>query len=210
MAPSSSSSSPDVSDVSLSAHTIRLAYFHVAQTNPNLDLRFILPHTPSPTSPSPHPPPPPRLHHAVDVVLSHMTSFAILGESPSYKLLSQRVGVASDDLCRMFRHLSVEEGEGEGDKLSAPLPPRTRYDHVVVGGTFDRMHTGHRLLLTESLLLSRKRLVVGVADGPLLESKLLPELMASCEERVERVRAFLEDTSWGVHHQVVSHPTCGC
>ena len=30
------------------------------------------------------------------------------------------------------------------------------YDHVVLGGTFDRLHTGHKLLLTASALLAEK------------------------------------------------------
>ena len=88
--------------------------------------------------------------------------------------------------------------------MAAPLPPVSSYDHVVLGGTFDHMHTGHRLLLTESALLSRQRLLVGVADGPLLESKILGDLIAPCEERVEGVQRFLEDIKWGIQHQVVS------
>lgn len=37
-------------------------------------------------------------------------------------------------------------------------------DTVVLGGTFDRLHTGHKILLTESVLRSKKRVVVGVTD----------------------------------------------
>ena len=138
------------------------------------------------------------------VVLSHITSFSALGEVPSYQLLTQRVLTNSDDLSHKFQPLLLEEGEREGSTVTEPLPPLTGYNHVVLGGTFDHMHMGHRLLLTESLLLSQQRLVVGVADGHLLESKILPELISPCGERVEGVRAFLEDTRWSVTHQVVS------
>ena len=37
-------------------------------------------------------------------------------------------------------------------------------DNVILGGTFDRLHLGHKLLLTEAVLQARKRLVVGVTD----------------------------------------------
>lgn len=37
-------------------------------------------------------------------------------------------------------------------------------DNVVLGGTFDRLHVGHKLLLTDAVIRSRKRLVVGVTD----------------------------------------------
>ena len=46
---------------------------------------------------------------------------------------------------------------------------------------------------------------MGVADGHLLESKVLPELISPCGERVEGVRAFLEDTQWSLVHQVASY-----
>ena len=181
-------------DLSHAAHTIRQAYHHVAQTSPNLDLRFILPHyTPS------HP----LLRHKVGVVMSHLTSFSALGKTPSYKLLSQRTSLSSEDLALMFQPLSLV-GDNEGVEFSTPLPPLASFDHVALGGTFDVMHTGHRLLLTESLLLSRRRLLVGMADGHLLESKILPELIAPVEERVEGVRAFLEDVKCDIQHQVVS------
>ena len=101
----------------------------------------------------------------------------------------------------MFQHLSLGEEGREEATISAP---QATFDHVVLGGTFDHMHMGHRLLLTESLLLSRKRLVVGVADGTLLESKVLPELIAPCDERIEEVREFLEDVHCSINHQVVS------
>jgi hypothetical protein len=186
-------SSTSSRDLSHAAHTIRQAYYHVAQTSPNLDLRFILPHyTPS------HP----LLRHNVGVVMSHLTSFSALGKTPSYKLLSQRISLSSEDLALMFQPLSLV-GDNEEGEFSTPLPPLASYDHVALGGTFDLMHTGHRLLLTESLLLSRRRLLVGVADGHLLESKILPELIAPVGERVEGVRAFLEDVKCDIQHQVV-------
>ena len=180
-------------DLSFASHTIRQAYSTVAESSPNLDLRFILP-----LSTSSHPPP--TLRHKVGVVMSHVTSFSTLGKLPSYKLLIQRV---SHDLSLMFQPLSLL-GDNEGVELSPQLAPLACYDHVALGGTFDLLHMGHRLLLTESLLLSRRRLLVGVADGHLLESKVLPELIAPVGERVEGVRDFLEDVKYDVHHQVVS------
>jgi bifunctional ADP-heptose synthase (sugar kinase/adenylyltransferase) len=38
------------------------------------------------------------------------------------------------------------------------------YNTVVLGGTFDRLHVGHKILLSEAALRAKKRLVVGVTD----------------------------------------------
>lgn len=44
-------------------------------------------------------------------------------------------------------------------------------DSVVLGGTFDRLHIGHKMLLTEAVLRSRKRVSVGVTDVNMVQSK---------------------------------------
>lgn len=41
---------------------------------------------------------------------------------------------------------------------------------VVLGGTFDRLHIGHKLLLTEAVLRAKKRVVVGVTDVNMIQS----------------------------------------
>jgi len=65
------------------------------------------------------------------------------------------------------------------------------YDHVCLGGTFDILHEGHFALLTEAVLLTRKRLVVGVSTGPLLAKKKLRALIAPAAERVAGVEEFV-------------------
>lgn len=43
-------------------------------------------------------------------------------------------------------------------------------DTVVLGGTFDRLHCGHKILLTEAVLRAKKRVVVGVTDINMIKS----------------------------------------
>lgn len=43
-------------------------------------------------------------------------------------------------------------------------------DNVVLGGTFDRLHVGHKILLSEAALRAKKRLVVGVTDVNMISS----------------------------------------
>ncbi|XP_064088387.1 LOW QUALITY PROTEIN: bifunctional coenzyme A synthase-like [Macrobrachium nipponense] len=67
------------------------------------------------------------------------------------------------------------------------------YSNVVLGGTFDCIHDGHKILLSEALLRCTKRLTVGVADGPLLKNKTLKELIEPCEVRINNVKDLLND-----------------
>ena len=44
------------------------------------------------------------------------------------------------------------------------------YKNVVLGGTFDRLHNGHKILLSEAILHCTEKLTVGVTDTNMLKS----------------------------------------
>lgn len=84
----------------------------------------------------------------------------------------------------------------------------TQYDDVCLGGTFDHMHAGHKLLLTRAVFLSRRRLVCGVSQGKLLANKRFAEQLADEKERCANVREFLRTVRRGVRSEV--GPVAGC
>lgn len=61
---------------------------------------------------------------------------------------------------------SETDAEWEGGELV------DQGDDVALGGTFDNLHWGHKVLLTEGVLLARKRLIVGVTDFNMIKSML--------------------------------------
>lgn len=65
-----------------------------------------------------------------------------------------------------------------------------KYDTVAVGGTFDRLHAGHRLLLTAAAWASRVLLIIGVTGETMLRNKRHKELINSFEERSKRAVDF--------------------
>ncbi|MHA1773956.1 MAG: pantetheine-phosphate adenylyltransferase [Candidatus Heimdallarchaeota archaeon] len=67
-----------------------------------------------------------------------------------------------------------------------------QFDYACLGGTFDRIHGGHKLLLQTALKLA-KRVLIGVTTDELARrGKKLPELIYSYEKRVQDVIDFLQ------------------
>lgn len=85
---------------------------------------------------------------------------------------------------------------GSGDQQSS-IP----HYSVAVGGTFDHLHIGHKLLLTATVLalepvrdadLGKKRLItVGVTGDELLVNKKYAEYLESWDERCQSTASFL-------------------
>lgn len=57
--------------------------------------------------------------------------------------------------------------ENENSYLEEPI----RRDTVVLGGTFDRLHDGHKTLLTEAVRRANRRVLVGITDNNMIKSK---------------------------------------
>lgn len=94
-----------------------------------------------------------------------------------------------------FESLDMEE-----DRSSVHISARSslslgRYQRVGIGGTFDHLHAGHKLMLSVAAMLTRGTLLCGVTapGGRMLEGKHYKERIESWEERVQRVEEFLDE-----------------
>lgn len=67
-----------------------------------------------------------------------------------------------------------------------------RYKVVAVGGTFDHLHDGHKILLSVATFLSTEKLIVGVTDAELLKNKKYKEQLDSFEKRIQSTLKFLK------------------
>ena len=65
------------------------------------------------------------------------------------------------------------------------------YAKVAVGGTFDRLHAGHRLLLTIAALACLDTVYVGVAGDALLANKTTPHLLMPFGRRASDAEGFI-------------------
>jgi pantetheine-phosphate adenylyltransferase len=92
------------------------------------------------------------------------------------------------------------------ERVSAPQSPKSKaetYRIIAVGGTFDRLHYGHKVLLSIAAWLASEQLICGVADGRPLEGKTLGDLILPVSVRIASVVAFLQKIKKGIKHQVI-------
>ncbi len=89
--------------------------------------------------------------------------------------------------------ITLEDMSGAETTVDPEKDADKMYDFVCLGGTFDRIHKGHKILLTESAIRCDKKLTVGVTDESMIKSKKLNELIEPTVVRIRAVEEFLVD-----------------
>ncbi|GAO52724.1 Nucleotidylyl transferase [Saitoella complicata NRRL Y-17804] len=76
------------------------------------------------------------------------------------------------------------------------------FGSVAVGGTFDHLHPGHKILLTLTAFLASTKIICGVTAPSLLTKKAYAEFMESVDVRIAGVKSFLEKVRRGKEVEV--------
>ena len=108
------------------------------------------------------------LSHNFDVVLTDI-------QLEHHMDLIECVGACFPNCKQRLEEVSVKQLA----EISATCPKSTiddettisMYDSVCLGGTFDRLHVGHLILLSDAALICNKILTVGVTDGAMNKSE---------------------------------------
>ncbi|KAJ2960322.1 hypothetical protein NQZ79_g4287 [Umbelopsis isabellina] len=95
---------------------------------------------------------------------------------------------------------TLEQDSTETKEVSSA--DAVRFENVALGGTFDHIHSGHKILLTMSALLTSKRLFCGVSDDKLLTKKKHRELIAPTRKRIKNVEDYLNIVRRGIEYDV--------
>ncbi|KAL0081529.1 hypothetical protein J3Q64DRAFT_1731636 [Phycomyces blakesleeanus] len=96
-----------------------------------------------------------------------------------------------------------EEDKKQQQRQQEQVHPFSR---VALGGTFDHIHAGHKILLTMAALLTNKSIVVGVTDDSMLQSKKHRQFIQPTEKRIGSVERYLHSVRRNVEPYVV--PIC--
>ncbi|XP_071515890.1 bifunctional coenzyme A synthase [Panulirus ornatus] len=112
-------------------------------------------------------------------------------------------------LCNSEKKVFLFEQELQNEE-EIEVPHSTKHEianilhsSVAIGGTFDCIHAGHKILLSEALLRCKNKLTCGIADGPLLENKVLSEFVVPCDQRISAVKEFATDIDPTVEYDIV-------
>ena len=128
-----------------------------------------------------------------------------LSESNLQKFVNIRKAVPTSQKLNLFNVHRVMGGTSIR-LASGPAPTSSSVSNrvhlsIAVGGTFDHIHAGHKLLLTATTLVlqpwtnpasqQERSLTIGITGDELLKSKKYAEVLESWEQRQRAVIAFL-------------------
>ncbi|KAJ1021089.1 hypothetical protein NDA16_003875 [Ustilago loliicola] len=98
----------------------------------------------------------------------------------------QQLGVSTTSLDSSITlkddHAAVGQDDGKGLSI---------YPVAALGGTFDHLHVGHKILLTMASLIAEREIIVGVTDDAMLTKKSNAALLEPIDERIATVNAFI-------------------
>lgn len=86
--------------------------------------------------------------------------------------------------------------------LLVSIPDEESFESVALGGTFDHLHSGHKLMLSLAALLSRDRILCGITASEMLSSKNHPEKLEPLDSRMFTVQEFLMEFKAGCGKKV--------
>lgn len=80
-------------------------------------------------------------------------------------------------------------------KYIEEIMPKQNFDNVVIGGTFDHFHKGHRKLIDKAYLVGKK-VIIGITTEKMYKHKLYSKLIEDYETRKKSVEAYLKSKNW--------------
>lgn len=86
--------------------------------------------------------------------------------------------------------------------LLVSIPDEELFNCVALGGTFDHLHSGHKLMLSLAVLTSRDRILCGVTASEMLTTKNHPEKLETLDNRMLTVQKFFSEFKEGCEGKV--------
>ncbi len=78
-----------------------------------------------------------------------------------------------------------------------------KFRKVAVGGTFDELHKGHKVLLLKAFEVG-ERVLIGLCSDEFVAKMVKPHITASYKERLKELKAFLRKSGLSKKAEIVS------
>ncbi len=88
--------------------------------------------------------------------------------------------------------------------LLITIPEASLYESVALGGTFDHLHSGHKLMLSLAALVSTNRVLCGITTEEMLTSKTHPQQLEALDTRKLTVERFMREFKQGINLEIVT------
>jgi phosphopantetheine adenylyltransferase len=135
-----------------------------------------------------------------NLILSARSELGFQVNQTYLRFAEGRQTLRQDQLVPVEGGLTLNIAKGAADSAE-PSPQTKTYPAVCLGGTFDYLHPGHKLLLTAGALLLQVprqgdasppcRYIIGITGDEMLRNKKFAEYVQTWEERARNVIVFL-------------------
>lgn len=113
-----------------------------------------------------------------------------------------RLNLTDDHTNMAIVSLSADQSSDPINHESSSNISNQIYDNVCIGGTFDNLHNGHKILLSTAQLKCNQSLTIGVTNEQMLKTKTLRELIETSEKRIQSLNEYLNDVDPFIHYNV--------
>lgn len=142
-----------------------------------------------------------HLEHLCDIkrVTNHFQAqikFVVYENSSNINAV-QKSNVSFLKIERDFERVFVPESP-----LLVFIPEEEAYKSVALGGTFDHLHSGHKLMLSLAALVTCDRILCGITASEMLSNKNHPEKLENLDSRMLTVQDFLMNFKEGCERKV--------
>jgi len=113
-----------------------------------------------------------------------------------FRVSGDSIAVPLPESISFLRQSYLPAGERNPDEentlslTTSNFPPF--YPVTVIGGTFDHLHAGHKILLSMAAYITSQKLIIGITDDNVLQKKANKHLLENFNVRAEQVKEFLK------------------